>query len=65
MNNIFKNVTSNSIVAIDVEGDARNSNDNRRRFPNGIHYDPDTIVWCITFAFKDLNRRNEYTHLCL
>lgn len=37
---------------IDIEGDG-NTYDNKRLFPEGNHFDPDTIIWCVTFCNQD------------
>jgi hypothetical protein len=39
---------------IDIEGDG-NTTINKRLFPDGNHFDPDTIMWCITFCDQDYN----------
>lgn len=39
---------------IDIEGDG-NTYVNKRLFPDGNHFDPDTIMWCITFCDQDYN----------
>jgi len=39
---------------IDIEGDG-NTYVNKRLFPEGNHFDPDTIMWCITFCDQDYN----------
>lgn len=38
---------------IDIEGDGLKSSINQKLFPNGNHFDPDTIMWCITFCDQD------------
>ena len=38
---------------IDIEGDGLKSSINQKLFPNGNHFDPDTIMWCITFCNQD------------
>lgn len=40
---------------IDIEGDGLKSSINQKLFPNGNHFDPDTIMWCITFCDQDYN----------
>jgi hypothetical protein len=39
---------------IDIEGDC-NTTINKRLFPEGNHFDPDTIIWCVTFCDQDYN----------
>ena len=39
---------------IDIEGDG-NTTINKRLFPDADHFDPDTIMWCITFCDQDYN----------
>lgn len=40
---------------IDIEGDGLKSSINQKLFPNGNHFDPDTIMWCVTFCDQDYN----------
>lgn len=40
---------------IDIEGDGIKVSINQKLFPNGNHFDPDTIMWCITFCDQDYN----------
>ena len=35
--------------------DGLKSSINQKLFPNGNHFDPDTIMWCITFCDQDYN----------
>ena len=39
---------------IDIEGDG-NTTVNKRLFPKGNHFDPDTIMWVVTFCDQDYN----------
>ena len=41
---------SMKIVTIDIEGDGLSRDLNKKLFPEGGHYDPDTRLWCITFT---------------
>jgi hypothetical protein len=48
------------IVTIDIEGDALSKDINQKLFPEGGHYDPDTRIWCVTFAHDS----ETYTYVC-
>lgn len=37
---------------IDIEGDG-NSSQNKKLFPEGNHFDPGTLIWCVTFCDQD------------
>lgn len=39
---------------IDIEADG-NTKVNKRLFPDGNHFDPDSIMWCVTFCDQDYN----------
>lgn len=41
--------------AIDIEGDGLYRTLNQKLFPEGNHFDPGTIVWCVTFCDQDYN----------
>lgn len=41
--------------AIDIEGDGLYRTMNQKLFPEGNHFDPGTIVWCVTFCDQDYN----------
>lgn len=40
----------NRFITMDSEGDGLSQYYNKQVFPNGNHYDPDTRLWCVTFA---------------
>lgn len=40
---------------IDIEGDGLYRTVNQKLFPEGNHFDPGTIVWCVTFCDQDYN----------
>ena len=40
---------------IDIEGDGLYRTMNQKLFPEGNHFDPGTIVWCVTFCDQDYN----------
>lgn len=41
--------------SIDIEGDGLYRTMNQKLFPEGNHFDPGTIVWCVTFCDQDYN----------
>lgn len=47
-------------VTMDIEGDGLSRDINQKIFPEGGHYDPDTRLWCVTFAVEDITR----TYVC-
>ena len=47
-------------VTMDIEGDGLSRDINQKIFPEGGHYDPDTRLWCVTFAIRDITR----TYVC-
>lgn len=44
-----------AIITIDIEGDGLDRSINKRLFPNGNHFDPDTRIWCVSFAVRALS----------
>lgn len=40
---------------IDIEGDGLYRTLNQKLFPEGNHFDPGTIIWCVTFCDQDYN----------
>lgn len=40
---------------IDIEGDGIKREINQQLFPEGNHFDPGTIMWCVTFCDQDYN----------
>jgi hypothetical protein len=38
---------------IDIEGDGLYRSLNQKLFPEGNHFDPGTIIWCVTFCDQD------------
>ena len=47
-------------VTIDLEGDALSRDINKKIFPEGGHYDPETRLWCMTMYNGDRN----ITYVC-
>lgn len=50
----------NKFVTIDIEGDGCSRDINQKLFPEGGHYDPETRIWCVTFAHD----KETYTYVC-
>lgn len=42
-------------VTIDIEGDAMSRDINKKLFPEGGHYDPETRIWCMTMYNGEKN----------
>ena len=47
-------------VTIDLEGDALSRDINKKIFPEGGHYDPETRIWCMTMY----NGTSNVTYVC-
>lgn len=43
-------MSNNKFITMDCEGDGLSQYYNKQVFPFGNHYDPETRLWCITFA---------------
>lgn len=42
-------------MTIDIEGDGLYRTLNQKLFPEGNHFDPGTIIWCVSFCDQDYN----------
>lgn len=47
-------------ITIDLEGDGCSKDINQKLFPEGGHYDPETRIWCVTFACSE----DTVTYVC-
>lgn len=45
----------NEFKTIDIEGDGLAAQINQKLFPEGNHFDPGTIIWCVTICDQDYN----------
>lgn len=45
----------NEFKTIDIEGDGLAAQINQKLFPEGNHFDPETIIWCVTVCDQDCN----------
>ena len=45
----------NEFKTIDIEGDGLAAQINQKLFPEGNHFDPGTIIWCVTVCDQDYN----------
>lgn len=44
-----------AITTIDIEGDGLDRSINQKLFPMGAHIDPNTRIWCVSFAVRPIS----------
>lgn len=57
-----------AIITIDIEGDGLDRSINQKLFPKGAHIDPNTRIWSVSFAIRNLydnpSETSIYTYVC-